>query len=81
MSPGELLTLIEERAHGLRVAGVLTFEIEGASVTLAPYAGEPATASQAPQPDLSDPLNDPTTFGGVLPGYRLPTKAFDEEPA
>lgn len=75
MTVAELLTLIEARAPGLRAAGVLGFEVEGAKVQLAPYAGDAATSVQStaaePEP-TADPLDDPATFGGVLPGYRIP---------
>ena len=67
----DLLTLIAERGPALRAAGVRSFTIDGFSVELGP--AEPAQAEQddnPPAPVITDPLDDPDTFGGFMPRTR-----------
>lgn len=73
----EWLALIEARAPTLRAAGVRSLALPGGgAVTLEP--GPPVLAPVAepaayvePEPDLTNPLDDAATFGGVLPGFDL----------
>jgi hypothetical protein len=68
----ELLTLIAERADGLRRAGVLVVTVDGFSAQLAPW--NPPTQPERPtaaEPTYSDPLLDPATYpGGRVPGFE-----------
>jgi hypothetical protein len=76
MTPQEWVGLIVERAGELRAAGVQSISVDGASVTLLPSdGGLVATGKVPPGPvdePLLHPLDDPETFGGVLPGYTFP---------
>lgn len=76
MTPADWLTLIEARAPGLRAAGVQSVTLEGATIKLAPYVGESVATGEVvvpvEEPDLTNPLDDPMTFGGILPGYQIP---------
>jgi hypothetical protein len=74
----EWLLLLAEQAPALRAAGVLSVSIDGAAATFLPaeaaiaMAAAPTADDQRPREptgDLTDPLNDPATFGGTLPGY------------
>lgn len=72
----EWLALIEARAPALRAAGVRSLALPGGgAVTL--DAGPPAApvtepvAYVEPELDLTNPLDDAATFGGVLPGFDL----------
>jgi hypothetical protein len=80
------ITLIEESAPRLRAAGVTSIRVAGDAVTVTyapPYGPDdppPAAGVSKPSgetaPDLeSDPLDDPDTYGGEVPGFDL------EEPA
>lgn len=75
MTPEQWLQLVIDRAPELRSAGVDSISIDGASVHLLPVEPEPpavtAMPASADQQFLS-PLDDPETFGGVLPGYTFP---------
>lgn len=82
MTPAEWLTLLESRAILLRAAGVTEVSVEGCTAKFAPFV--PPREVQFPgMDDASEPgavsieehlnaLDDPMTFGGVLPGYKLP---------
>lgn len=84
VTPQEWLALIAARAPDLRSAGVLSVEIDGtrASFRLAPDAPIPPVAEAPDQPAAIEqptyqelnPLDDPDTFGGAVPGYE-----FDKE--
>lgn len=77
MTPEQWFALICDRAADLRSAGVQSISIDGVTVTL--YEGIPSLAAApvklqpgpAEKPTLS-PLDDPETFGGILPGYDFP---------
>lgn len=77
MTPEQWFALICDRAADLRSAGVKSISIDGVTVTL--YEGIPSLAAApvklqpgpAEKPTLS-PLDDPETFGGILPGYDFP---------
>lgn len=72
-----LLEMVERRAPGLLSVGVrelvlpdgLTLRLETplamTPVSVPKDLGQPAPVAA----DLTDPLNDPATFGGQLPGY------------
>lgn len=70
-----LLDWLDEKARGLREAGVSSVqwrnEMASFEVTFSP--AEPPTvivkADRDPEGTL-DPLNDPDTFGGMVPGFR-----------
>lgn len=77
MTPSEWVALICDRASDLRAAGVQSISIDGATVTL--YEGAPALHSSTgtvppgpPDRPTLGPLDDPETFGGILPGYEFP---------
>lgn len=77
MTPSEWVELICDRAADLRSAGVKSISIDGATVTL--YESMPALAVSAgklppgpPETVPLSPLDDPETFGGILPGYDFP---------
>lgn len=66
----EILDLLAEKAPAVRDAGVTAFEVEGVRVELAPARRETASAvAEEQQPEIGDPLADPDTFGGALPGF------------
>lgn len=68
------LDLVIARAAALRDAGILSISFEGAHVALAPPPPPPLDLETAPGPSvILDPMEDPATFGGVLPGYRIPS--------
>lgn len=73
MDPAAWLTAVVEFAPRLRAAGVRNVTLpDGGTISLAPPDAPPSPApSPAPAPELFDPLNDPATFGGKLPGYDL----------
>jgi hypothetical protein len=70
-----LLDWLDEKARGLRDAGVASVtwrnEMTSFEVTFSP--AEPPTVVVKADRDAGghlDPLNDPDTFGGMVPGYR-----------
>lgn len=73
---GAWIDLIIARAPALREAGVSTITFEGgATLSLAPPP--PPSLDLGPtrgEPIILDPMEDPATFGGVLPGYRIPSR-------
>lgn len=84
LNPVELLDLLEARAPRLRTAGVLSLTFDGVSVRFT--AADPAQTSSekiehvAPPPIILNALDDPATFGGVLPGYQVPaSSSLDDE--
>ena len=70
--PQEWIELIEKHAESLRKAGVTRFEImeDGCKVDLSPHIPTLLPHPVEPDPDLTNPLDDPATFG--LRGDRLP---------
>lgn len=79
MTPEQWLSLVIERAQELRTAGVSSISVDGAAVHL--YPAEPAQFVPATAPvhlgqpadePVLNPLDDPETFGGLLPGYTFP---------
>ena len=90
MTPAEWLTLLESRAILLRAAGVTEVTVDGCTAKFAPFT--PPREVQFPgmddapdaQPIAEEHLNaldDPMTFGGILPGYKLPAQtATQPEP-
>lgn len=80
VSPEQWVSLICDRAADLRAAGVQSISIDGATVTL--YEGMPVVATKAekippgpPERPTLSPLDDPETFGGILPGYDFPVSS------
>lgn len=75
MDPADWLTLIEERAPGLRAAGVQSLSLEGVSIQLAPRdtpIERDLPVGETSEPDESDPLNNPMLYpGGRIPGYQI----------
>lgn len=68
------LALIEQRAPGLRAAGVRSVALDGMTIRLTaadPPAGVLLPSALGPEPgrDLTNPLEDPDTYGGALPGF------------
>lgn len=67
----EWLAMVAEHAAALRGAGVLEMRLpDGGVIRFAPQAEPEARAKSQPR-DLLNPLDDPATFGGRLPGYDL----------
>ncbi len=67
-SPAEWLRLIVANAEALRSAGVRRVKLSGAEFEIA--APEPQVVRiDAEETDYGDPLDDPATFGGKLPGF------------
>ncbi len=86
-TPGELMTLIVERAPALRAAGVRELQIGDFKVLLElPELGA-ATGASAPaettELETDDPLNDPMTFGRKtsVPGFERHRDENDDEGA
>lgn len=76
------IDLIIARAPALRAAGVTSLAFDGgASILLLPEP--PPAVDLGPPPRIEDPIldamNDPATFGGVLPGYRIPAYQPEED--
>jgi hypothetical protein len=91
MTPHEWMTLIEDRAIRLRAAGVTSIRINGDSVTVgfAPFEAKPAKFPADSIPDRPaaaedrvelDPLDDPMTFGGMLPNLHPAADERTENP-
>lgn len=69
MTAAEWLSLLEQRAPGLRAAGVVEISLEGVTVKLAPSPPvipplPAATAATTTTPASGDPLD-------AIPGYTL----------
>jgi hypothetical protein len=81
MTAEQWVDLLIRRGGELRAAGVLRISAEGYSVALAPLF--PETEVQADGKTLAiaelDPLEDPITFGGSVPGYDIPERRDDED--
>jgi len=67
------MRLVLEHAAELRKRGVQLISADGYAVHLAPPdpLREPLERVRVEDPIL-DAMNDPATFGGTLPGYRIP---------
>lgn len=82
LSPERWLTLVEERAPGLRLAGIESVEIAGCVVRLLPWVPLPDGSKRVAEPEpSSDPLFDPASYpGGIVPGFDLSgLQSRDEE--
>lgn len=71
---GQLLDLAIAKAPDLRAAGVLHVQLDGLAFALAPQE-QPVVEDddddkRPTEQDVMDPLDDPATFGGPVPGYR-----------
>jgi hypothetical protein len=77
LTPAEWFALIEDRAKGLRDAGVTRINLDGVLIELAPAEPPPERPSKREAPDDElDALLDGTTYGrrdGSVPGFRLHT--------
>jgi hypothetical protein len=72
----ELLTLLTASAPGLRQAGVREVSFDGVSVKFAPWEPEPDERDDEDSHDnFADPLEDPTLYGGRVPGFTLRSKS------
>ena len=77
LTPAQWLDLIEQRAQGLREAGVTHIELEGCLVELAPhYPEQPGPAQEQTLKEIDaeiekqrNALADPETFGGWMPSF------------
>jgi hypothetical protein len=71
-TPAEWLDLLIRKAPALRDAGVKRIDLKGVVVELterdAPAVAD--TASDEEHPDMMDPLEDPSTYGGRVPSFR-----------
>ena len=83
LAPAALLTLLAERAPGLREAGITLLKF--GDVELHMEHAEPAAVTEVKgyrvdKPDDDDPLNDPATFGRIdrAPGFTRPARDDDE---
>ncbi len=81
LTPAELLDLIVEKAANLRRVGVLELGFGGVTLKLAPHEEPAAEVDLEDVEDRSDPMNDPTTFGGRVPGFSRLHEMDDEEPS
>lgn len=75
MDAGGWIQLVLEHAAELRKRGVQHVSAEGFAVHLAPsdLPREPLDDRNGRVEDpILDAMNDPATFGGSLPGYRIP---------
>jgi hypothetical protein len=71
MEPAQLLDVVISKARQLREVGVLRVQIEGLAFDLAPAEPQEQEVEEIVDAiDDSDPFNDPTTFGGRVPGFR-----------
>lgn len=75
------LDVIIAKADALRRAGVLSISIADVSVSLSEYQLDASDGGDLRRPvaevDL-DPIDDPDTYGGVLPGFRRPQEMSDD---
>lgn len=69
LNPAEWLDLLIDRAPALRASGVLEVELDGCAVKLAPHVADEHGEEAGEGAWSPDPLKDPATFGGVLPGF------------
>lgn len=78
-----VIAVIKAEAEAMRSVGVLSMSLDGLSFQLsdrpveAPGKDEEIVMPGDPRgsaPALAevDPMNDPETFGGILPGYDVP---------
>lgn len=82
LDPGAWLTLIAERAPGLRAAGVTALTLDGVRIQLAPFVPEPAPGQSATrqlaQVAPIDAYEDNATFGlppdAPRPGFTRPQR-------
>ena len=74
MTPADLLDVVIDKARKLREAGVLRVRIEGLAFDLAPppqiLVEDEAGDEELEEFEDPNPLNDPTTFGGQVPGFK-----------
>lgn len=82
MTADHWVDLIIRRGAELRAAGVLRISAEGCSAVIAPHVPEldQGDSRTLPLAEL-DPLEDPVTFGGKVPGYVIPERHDEEEQA
>ena len=83
LTPAALLTLLAERAPGLREAGITLLKFGDVELHMEhaePAAPPEAKGYRADKPEDDDPLNDPATFGRTdrAPGFTRPTRDDDE---
>lgn len=80
LSPSDWLTLITERAPGLRAAGISSLTLDGFSVQLTAHVAS-GKVEVAPMPqESSNPLFDEATYaGGQIPGFDLTDINRDHE--
>ena len=66
-----MLSLVESHAEKLRAVGVLRLRLGDLELVLAPR--DAPAPKEEPKPDNRppDPLSDPDTFGGRVPGFNL----------
>ncbi len=74
----ESINQLIANAHKLRAAGVLSLNVNGMAVTLAPAPPAPLPIEHAEiVPEYADPLDDPATYaGGRVPKF---TNDSDED--
>ena len=68
--PAEWLRLIVANAEALRAAGVTRVKLSGAEFEIAPPPPpEMVVRVETEAESFENPLDDPATFGGRLPGF------------
>lgn len=88
MTAAELIDLLIAKGPALRATGIKRLGFEGFDIEFADSTGEqsPALASKpepttySDLPDLTDPLDDPATFGrrdGSVPGFKRTSREED----
>lgn len=82
LGPRAWLDLVIEKAPALRDAGVTCVHFDKVMIELA-ASDAPARVAATPESEVVDeidPLLDPATYGGRVPGFRRPADD-DEEPS
>jgi hypothetical protein len=83
LAPSAWLELIIAKAKELRAAGVTSVSINGVAITLAPpdpvAPPTQTTPRTEPAPMVVDMLDDPSTYGGAVPGFTRPAKRKDAQ--
>lgn len=71
MNARDAIELLLDKAGALREAGVRRLEVPGAFSADLDKPDEPEMlVEEEAQQEYTDPLDDPSTFGGFVPGIR-----------
>jgi hypothetical protein len=78
MTPADLdalCSVIAQHAPGLREAGVTSLELDDVKIAIAPAVPNvPIDMKEGKDPVAIDPLDDPETYGGRVPGFQRPRR-------